>query len=143
MPILGRLPWVALTLVFLTYGSLGWLIYKAKVPYYVWPLVAIAMLLVEGSLTALWSRMTVFWSAFFRSNRRTLFFTLFMSFILFIIIARFRLFLDSIVVICAIMLGRLDFQTSGFNQTLTFLFMSFFSFSGLAVGALLAKFLPL
>ncbi|NJL09262.1 MAG: hypothetical protein HC908_00595 [Calothrix sp. SM1_7_51] len=143
MVIFRRLPWVAIALVFLTYGSLGWLIYKAKVPLSIWLLVILAMLLVEGGMTALWTQIAFFWSAFFRSKRRSFFFTLFMSFMLFLIIARFKLFLDSLVVISAIMLGRLDFQTSGFSRISTFWFMSFFSLSGLALGAVLAKLLSL
>jgi hypothetical protein len=139
MSIFQKLPWVALSLVLLTYSSLGWLIYSAKVPNFIWLLTVIAVLLFEGSLTALWSKLATYWTIFFRSNRRSFFFTIFMAFSLFIIIAQFRLFLDMTVIISAIMLGRLDFQVAGFSQKFAFWFMSLFSLTGLGLGALVAS----
>jgi hypothetical protein len=56
-------------------------------------------------------------------------------------IAQFRVFLDTLLIIAAAILAKIDFQTAGFSEGQAFWFLSIFSLTGLALGALIHKFI--
>jgi len=53
----------------------------------------------------------------------------------FLMVAWFRLFLDTLLIIAAAVLARIDFQTAGFKEGQAFLLTSLFSLVGMAGGA--------
>lgn len=141
MSILKRLPFVSLVLLLLTYTTLGWVISKtyAPAPWFIWLLAVIAILVVLAGLTISWRRLTDYSFLLFKSNLKSFSVTVLAAFLFFLMIAQFRVFLDTLVIIAAAVLGKIDFQTAGFTEGQTFCFLSIFSLTGLALGALIHK----
>lgn len=139
MSILKRLPFVSLVLLLLTDITLGWVISKAYAPKFIWLLTVIAILVLLAILTISWRRLTDYSFVFFKSNLKSFIITVLAAFLFFLIIARFRVFLDTLVVIATAILAKIDFQTAGFTERQTFWFLSIFSLTGLALGALIHK----
>ncbi len=121
-------------LALLTYCSLGWVISKTYTSTTALAITAIAVLLLVLVLTTPWAKLASYSNSFFKSNSRTFAVTVFAAFLLFLIIARFRLFLDTLVIVSATILVRIDFQSAGLKQAHAFGIMSIISLSGLATG---------
>lgn len=135
MSILQRVPWVSLTLLLLSYSTLGWVISETKAPLFVWAITVLAILVFVGSLTVPWTRMTQVSSIVFKSSTRTFFFSVLAAFLFFVMLAWFRLFLDSLLIIAAAILARIDFQAAGFKEGQAFWITSVLSLAGVALGA--------
>lgn len=140
MSILRKVPWVSLALLLLTYGTWGWMISKANVPPPVWLVTAIAIVLLMGSLTSTWSRITNYSNVFLKSNDRSFGSSVVAAFLFFLVVAWFRVSINILVIIAAAILARLDFQAAGFKQRQIFWLLSIFSLTSLALGALLYKY---
>jgi hypothetical protein len=137
MTLIKSFPWVSLTLVVLAYASLGWLISQAHSPWYIWLTVVTAMLFLLSALTTPWLKMADYSIIFFKSDTRTLAFSVLAAFLFFLMIAWFKVFLDTLVIISANILFRIDVQRCGLGERQTFLVTSIFSFTGLAFGAVM------
>ncbi|MEH2289593.1 hypothetical protein [Nostoc sp.] len=141
MSILKRVPWVSLALVLLSYSTLGWLISETHAPISVWVAIVVAILLLIITLTVPWPKMTSYYSFFLQSNTRSFGIAVSAAFLFFIMIAWFRVFLDTLLIISATILVRIDFQRAGLKEGLAFSTASIFSLGGLALGALIYKFI--
>jgi len=143
MSILKRLPFVSLVLLLLTYTTLGWVISKtyAPAPWFIWVLTVITILVLLGGLTISWRRLTHYSFVLFQSNLKSFSITVLGAFLFFLMIAQFRVFLDTLLIIAAAILAKIDFQTAGFSEGQAFWFLSIFSLTGLALGALIHKFI--
>ncbi|MDF5724499.1 MAG: hypothetical protein PUP91_29370 [Rhizonema sp. PD37] len=139
MSILKRPPWVSLALLVVTYAILGWVISAANVRPFVWLVAAIAVFSLVGFWTTPWSSMANYSVFVFKSSLRTFAFVILAAFLAFLMIARFSVFLDTLVVIAAIILARIDFQLSGFSRKQAFWTLSIFSLVGLACGGFVQK----
>ncbi|MCM0592642.1 MAG: hypothetical protein HEQ35_27690 [Gloeotrichia echinulata IR180] len=137
MSILPRVPWVSLVLVLLSYSTLGWVLSETKASGVVWLAVVFAVLFLLFSLATPSSSMTQFRNVLFKSNTRTFIVAVFAAFMLFVMVAWFRVFLDGLLVISAAILARIDFQAAGFREVHTFWMTSIFSLAGLGLGAAL------
>lgn len=139
MSILKKVPWFSLALVLLSYSTLGWVISETQAPWFVWLVVVVAILLMVVSLTTPWSRLAEFYSILLKSNIKSFCVAVLAAFLLFIMLAWFRVFLDTLLILSATILVRIDFQVAGLSQWLVFCFTSIFSLAGLATGALIYK----
>ncbi|MBD2387001.1 hypothetical protein [Cylindrospermum sp. FACHB-282] len=139
MSILKRVPWFSLALVLLSYSTLGWVISETQAPWFVWLAVVVAILLMVVSLTTPWSRVAEFYSILLKSNTRSFGVAILAAFLLFVMLAWFRVFLDTLLILSATILVRIDFQVAGLRQWLVFSFTSIFSLVGLAAGVLVYK----
>ncbi|MEH1833458.1 MAG: hypothetical protein V7L29_15620 [Nostoc sp.] len=139
MSILKRVPWMSLALVLLSYSTLGWVISETHAPLFVWLVTVVAILLLIVTLTAPWSKMTYSYSVLLKSNTRTFGVAVLAAFLFFIMIAWFGVFLDTLLIISATILVRIDFQRASLREGLAFLTASIFSLGGLALGALIYK----
>lgn len=139
MSILKRLPFVSLILLLFTYTTLGWVISKAYTPWFLWLLAVIAILLLLGSLTISWRKLTNYSFVLLKSNLKSFIISVLGAFLFFLMIAEFQIFLGILVILAAAILGKIDFQTAGFTDTQAFCFLSLFSLTGLALGALIHK----
>lgn len=135
MSILKRLPWISLVLVLLSYSTLGWVLSEAQTSLYVWLVVMLAVLLLVGSLTAPLSLVTQYSTILFRSNIRSFAVAVFGAFLFFLMLAWFRVFLDTLLIISAAILARIDFQGAKFSEVQAFLMTSITSLTGVALGA--------
>ncbi|WP_375478977.1 hypothetical protein [uncultured Nostoc sp.] len=141
MSILKRVPWVSLALVLLSYSTLGWLISETRASMFVWVVTVVAILILIVTLTAPWPKMTYYYSIFLQSNTRSFGIAVLAAFLFFIMIAWFGVFLDTLLIISATILVRIDFQKAGLREGLAFWTASIFSLGGLALGALIYKFI--
>ncbi len=130
-------PGVSLTLVVLAYGSLGWLISQAHSPWYVWLTGVTGILFLLSALTTPWLKMADYSIIFFKSDTRTFAFSVLAAFLFFLMIAWFKVFLDTLVIISANILLRIDVQRCGLGERQSFLITSIFSFTGLALGVIM------
>ncbi|MBW4446722.1 MAG: hypothetical protein KME38_07565 [Spirirestis rafaelensis WJT71-NPBG6] len=130
-------PWVSLTLVVLAYGSLGWLISQAQLPWFVWLTVVTAILFLLSALTTPWLKIADYSIFFFKSDTRGFAFSILAAFLFFLMLAWFRVFLDTLLIISANILLRIDVQTCGLGERQTFFLTSIFSLTGLALGAVM------
>ncbi|MBD2197826.1 MULTISPECIES: hypothetical protein [Calothrix] len=135
MPILQRIPWVSLTLLLLSYSTLGWVISETKAPLFIWGITVLGILLFVGCLTVPWTRMTQLSIVVFKSNTRTFLFSVLAAFLFFVMLAWFRMFLDTLLIIAAAILARIDFQAAGYKEGQAFWITSALSLAGVALGA--------
>ncbi|MBW4684030.1 MAG: hypothetical protein KME40_02780 [Komarekiella atlantica HA4396-MV6] len=139
MSILKRVPWVSLALVLLSYSTLGWVISETRPPLFVWLVVVVVILLLLITLTTPWSKMARYYTILFKSNTRSFGVAVLAAFLFFVMLAWFRVFLDTLLILSATILVKIDFQTAGFREGLAFVITSIFSLTGLALGALVYK----
>jgi hypothetical protein len=102
----------------------------------VWLVVVVAILLWLLTLTTPWSRMAYYYGVIFESNLRTFGVAVLAAFLFFIMLAWFRVFLDTLLIISASILVKVDFQSAGYKEWLAFCMASIFSLAGLTLGAL-------
>jgi hypothetical protein len=139
MSILQRVPWVSLALVLLSYSTLGWVIAETLAPVSVWVATVVAILLLIVTLTIPWMKMRYYFSILLKSNTRSFAVAVLGAFLFFVMIAWFRVFLDTLLIVSATILVKIDFQTAGLREGLAFWTTSSFSLIGLALGALIHK----
>ncbi|MCF2151147.1 hypothetical protein IQ276_032925 [Desmonostoc muscorum LEGE 12446] len=139
MSILKRVPWVSLALVLLSYSTLGWVISETHPPMFVWSVIVIAILLLILTLTTPWPKVTYYYTIVFESNVRAFGVAVLAAFLFFIMLAWFRIFLDTLLIISATILVRIDFQVAGLKKKLAFWSASIVSLTGLILGALIYK----
>lgn len=137
MSIQRKVPWVSLTLLLLTYGTWGWVISRAKYPPVVLVLAVIAIFILTSSLTTPWSTVANYSNKLFQSNLRSFSLAIFGAFMFFLMIAWFRVFIDTLVIISATILARIDVQTYGFKQQQSFFILFLISLTGLGFGVLI------
>ncbi|MDP5018335.1 hypothetical protein FJR11_08395 [Anabaena sp. UHCC 0187] len=137
MSIFQKIPWFSLTLILLSYSTLGWIIFEEKAPWYVRLITAVTILLSLVLVTNPWLKLDDYSHVFFKSNARTFFVAILAAFLFFLMIAWFRVFLDTLLILCATILAKIDFQAVGLKPALTFGCISFCSILGLGMGALI------
>lgn len=139
MSILARLPWASLLLVLISYSTLGWVLSETRMPWPFWIVSVIGVLILLASLAVPFLAMAKYSSVFFESSSRTFFIAIFGAFLFFLMVAWFRLFLDTLLIIAAAILAKIDFHTAGFKAWPAFLFTCLFSLVGIACGAVLYR----
>jgi hypothetical protein len=137
MSILKKIPWFSLTLILLSYSTLGWIIFEEKAPWYVRLITAVTILLSLILLTNPWLKLDDYSHIFFKSNARTFLVAILAAFLFFLMIAWFRVFLDTLLILSATILAKIDFQAVGLKPALAFGCISFCSLLGLGIGALI------
>lgn len=135
MSILQRVPWVSLTLLILSYSTLGWVLSETKAYWFMWVVTVVGILLFMVSLTTPWARIRKVSSILFKSSTSSFIFTVFAAFLFFLMLAWFRLFLDTLLIVSGSILAKIDFQAAGFKEGQTFWITFIFSLTGLALGA--------
>ena len=106
-----------------------------------WITFILAVSLLVASLTIPWSAISKYSNLFLQSNIRSFAVATFGAFLFFLMLAWFRIFLDTLLIISAGILARIDFQTAGYKQgqafLITLIFSLIFSLAGLALGKVL------
>ncbi|AKG23992.1 hypothetical protein [Calothrix sp. 336/3] len=136
-----QIPWLSLILLLLTYLALGWVISKAHIPSGIWILTITAIVTLAATLTRPWTMSANYFDKLLKSNFRSFCLTLVGAFLFFLILARFRLFLDILVILSASLLARIEFQALGFQESKSFWIITICSLSGLGLGVLLEQFM--
>ncbi|QLE56554.1 hypothetical protein FD725_14145 [Nostoc sp. TCL26-01] len=132
---MNKVPWIALALLILSYSTLGWVLSESQAPWFAWIVIILTILLLVGMLAAPYSTIARYSSVFLSSNTRAFLVTMLGAFLLFIVLAWFRVFLDILLVIAAGILARIDFQSVGWKTRQAFVATSIFSIAGIGLGA--------
>lgn len=139
MSILQWLPWASLTLLSLTYSILGWMISAANISELAWLLVIVAVLLLMENLTLSGCRIADYYGVYGRFSFKSVSLVFLGAFLVFILIAWVRIFINVLVMIGAAIVARLDLQAVGFGKRQSFWILSVFSLVGLALGEVVGK----
>lgn len=137
MSTLKKIPWFALVLVLMSYSTLGWVIFEDKSDWSIWLITVASVLLFLMCLTNTRFKLREYSGIFFKNNSRTFGVTVLAAFLFFLMIAWFRVFLDTLLILCATILAKIDFQAVDLKPGLTFACISFSSLLGLGLGALI------
>ncbi|HIK06167.1 MAG TPA: hypothetical protein IGS40_15865 [Trichormus sp. M33_DOE_039] len=135
MLIVKRIPWMALGLLLLTYTTLGWSLSDLQAPWFVWFVLVLSLLLLVGTLTAPYSTLAKYSIVLFGSNTKTFVAAVLGAFLFFMMLAWFRVFLDTLLIVSSAILARIDFQSTGFKEGQAFIVTSIFSIVGVGLGA--------
>ena len=136
MPTLKKFPWVSLTLLLVTYSTLGWLLTEFHDPMIVWVIVVVFILLLAAELSSPWSKIRDGLASLFKSDTRAFFFAVAIALMSVAIITWFHIFAHALVVISAGTLVKLDAQTARLSQRQTFWLLAIVSLVGLGLGRL-------
>ncbi len=135
MSILKKIPWFSLALVLLSYSTLGWMVFAETAPWYIWLITVVTILLSLICFTSPGLKLNEYTSILFKSSARSFGVAILAAFLFFLMVAWFRVFLDILLILCATILARIDFQTLALKPELAFGCISFFAVAGLALGA--------
>ncbi|MEJ1931703.1 hypothetical protein WDZ92_15765 [Nostoc sp. NIES-2111] len=135
MSIVKRLPWLALLLLMLSYSSLGWVLSDMQAPWLAWLTLALTTIFLIGTITAPYSDIAIYSNVLLASSIRSFFVAVAGAFFFFLMIAWFRVFLDTLLIVCAALLSRIDLQSGGFTEWQAFLATLLFSIAGVGLGA--------
>jgi hypothetical protein len=116
---------------------LGWVIFEDKSDWSIWLITVASVLLFLMCLTNPRFKLREYAGIFFKNNSRTFGVTVLAAFLFFLMIAWFRVFLDTLLILCATILAKIDFQAVDLKPGLTFACISFSSLLGLGLGALI------
>jgi hypothetical protein len=106
-------------------------------PWSLWIVVVLGTLILLASLAVPFLAMANYSSVFFESSTKTFLIAVFGAFLFFLMVAWFRLFLDTLLIISAAILAKIDFHTAGFKGGQAFIITSLFSLAGIGFGSLL------
>ena len=137
MSIVKRLPWLALMLLMLSYSTLGWVLSDMQAPFLAWVVLVLTMVFLIGTITAPYPNITIFSNVFLASSIRSFCTAVAGAFFFFLMIAWFRVFLDTLLIVSAALLVRIDFQSDGFTEWQAFITTFIFSIAGVGLGALI------
>ncbi|OKH28206.1 hypothetical protein [Chroogloeocystis siderophila] len=130
-----KIPWVAFTLLLLTYITLGWLLETFDDPVAAWIIIVIGIFLLSVLLASPWSQIRNDLGLLFKSDTRAFFVAVIGAFLTVLIISWFHIFAHGLVAVSAATLFRLDAQTVGWSETQIFWMLTAVSIAGLALGA--------
>ncbi len=139
--IIKKLPWFSLALVLLTYSIFGWILSQENLPILAWFLIVISVLILVAAITTPWSKAVKYVRFLFNTKLKSFMLAVLGAFLFFLILARFRIFLDITLIISATILIRLDFQVAGMSEIQAFYLTSILSITGLMLGLFLNKLL--
>lgn len=131
---LKEFPWVSLTLLLVTYSTLGWLLSAFHDPVSVWVIIVTGTLLLATVLSSPWSKLRAHFTHLFKSDTRAFLFAVIVALSSVVIITWLHIFAHALVVISAGILVRLDAQTFGLSEKQAFLLLVIVSLLGLGLG---------
>ncbi|MEG4420492.1 hypothetical protein QUA70_18160 [Microcoleus sp. LAD1_D5] len=127
--------WVSLTLLFVTYFTLGWKLSEFDVPPHLTWFLAIASILVLAVALSFPLRETkALIMRWFSSDLGAFLSIILGAFVAVVVFAWLHLFATCLVLISAVALARLDIQISGWKNWRAFAVLASISLSGVALG---------
>lgn len=130
--------WVSLTLLFVTYFTLGWKLSEFDVPRHLTWFLAIASILVLAVALSFPLRETkALIMRWFSSDLGAFLSIILGAFVAVVVFAWLHLFATCLVLISAVALARLDIQISGWKNWRAFAVLASISLSGVALGGAL------
>lgn len=137
-----NLPWVSLTLLFVTHSMLGWQLSDFLTPdihpgnsVAMWTLVVAGDILLATAISSRLSHLRDGLARLFKSDTRAFLVAVIFAFLSVVVITWLHVFVHILVVLSAATLVRLDTQTAKWTIKQSFWTVTIFSLTGLGVGA--------
>ncbi|MFN9698167.1 MAG: hypothetical protein ACK55G_12375 [Dolichospermum sp.] len=111
------------------------MVFAETAPWYIWLITVVTILLSLICFTSPGLKLNEYTSILFKSSARSFGVAILAAFLFFLMVAWFRVFLDILLILCATILARIDFQTLALKPAIAFGCISFFAVVGLALGA--------
>jgi glucose-6-phosphate-specific signal transduction histidine kinase len=121
----------------LSYSSLGWVLADMQAPWFAWFTLVLTTILLIGTVTAPYSDIAIYSNVLLASSIRSFFVAVGGAFFFFLMIAWFRVFLDTLLIVCAALLTRIDFQANGFTEWQAFIATLTAAIMGVGLGTLI------
>lgn len=135
MPI-KKVSWVSLTLLLITYITVGRLLSEAQQPVLAWVVITLSILLLAALLSSPRSRFRNI-SRFFKSDTRTFLFIVVAAFLSVVVFWRLHIFVHALIAISAATLVKLEAQAVRLTNKQTFWLIVIVSLAGLGLGSVL------
>lgn len=126
--------WLAVLLLLVTYITLGWLLSTWQSSWLVWVVVALSSLLLAAIISSPWVEIRDMFATLFASDSRAFLVAVIAAFASVIIISWLHIFAHTLVIICAVLLVKLDLQAANFRDKQIFMLISVVSLLGLFIG---------
>lgn len=129
-----KIPWLSLTLLLVTYNTLGWILAQARSSWYIVLLTVALVLLFTEILAAPASKTRKFINRWLSSDSKAFILVLAFAFFAAAIVVWIHVIAHIFVLMSAGLLARLDLHTTGFGQWQAFWILAALSLAGFAVG---------
>ena len=129
-----KLPWLSLLMLLTTYTIFGWLVFNYTTLQKAIPLTITLTLLITGALTSPLKNSRRLITRWFKTDIGT-FITITLTALLgAVLLTWFHVFTNTLILLCAEALARLDLQTCGIRDAKAFFLLITFSGTGLGLG---------
>jgi hypothetical protein len=129
-----KLPYLALTLLFLTYVTFGWLLYAWTNDRVIWLAIAFAVVILGGFLAYPSLSVSLSFGGFFKTDIRAFILIILASIVSVILLTWVQFFVDAVVLCAAGLLASLDLKTGGWSKPITLLVIIGWQLLGMSVG---------
>jgi len=131
---LKKFPWFSLSLLLITYITLGWLLTASRDPWYAWVIVGVGVVLLNVLLSSPWSQIRRSLSRLLQSDTKVFLASVIAAFLSAIIVTWLHVSLHALLVIASGTLFKLDVQTAKLSASQTFWILCVVSLIGLCLG---------
>ncbi len=138
---LRRIPFLSLTILWLLYGVLGWLLAAATTQWQIWALSACGIVLLALAFTAPSSLVRTAFASMLQSDARAFLTVVILAFAAVIALTWLRHFARLVVLIAAGSLARLELQAAEYGEWQAFSLLSVASLGGFGLGLWLHRYL--
>lgn len=151
-----KIPWLALGIALLAYGVFGWAVAESSIVWSetiveqgkTWGLIiddeyasaiidllgAVLIVAIALCLTAPIALITIFFGSWLKSETKAWISILVWAFAIVFILRWINYFVRFLVLLCANLLGRLEFQSAGYNSWQTFVILTLACLGGFGLG---------
>jgi hypothetical protein len=129
-----KLPYLSLTLLFLTYVTFGWLLYGWTSDRVIWLVAAFAVVILGGFVAHPSRSVSLSFGRFFKTDIRAFILIILASIGSVILLTWLQLFVDVVVLCTAGLLVSLDLRTGGWNKPIALLIIIGWQLLGMSAG---------
>ncbi len=125
---------LALFILLITYFTLGWTLFQAKFPLFMWGIIILSIALLVFCLTTPLDNLKGPLMRWFRSNVGTFIAVIFAAFLLVFLATWINIFFKILLMLSSMILARTELQTIGVKHWLAFLILMTIALTGLVLG---------
>lgn len=131
-----KIPWLALSLLLATNMTLGGFLSFWHEHWSIWVVVALCLLVLGAMLSCSWATMRDSFAHLLASDLRAFIVAMLAAFLGVLIVFWLNTFAHLLVIICSVLLAKIDLQAASFSDRQIFRTITFISLLGLFLGGL-------
>jgi hypothetical protein len=133
-PSTPKLPWLSLTLLFLTDATFGWLLHDWTRDREIWLSVAFGLTVLGAVVTYPSRSVAMIFGRFFKTDTRALILIIGVSIVSVILLTWLQFFVDTVVLCTAGLLASLDLKVRGWSKPISLLLIVGWQLLGMSAG---------